>query len=79
MPHAMERQLITYPTWERYVVLAHIVSELSVRDRRHLFQLVRKQADPSPDLFFPQFGFTLSEFAVWHVLGEARRTKKACC
>ena len=71
----MERELMTYPIWERYTVLSNVVNGLSIRDRRHIFQCVRKQ-DITPDLFFPSFGFTLSEFAVWHVLGDTRRKAK---
>ena len=68
----MERDLLTYPTWVRYTVLANNLSRLSIKDRRHIFQSVRKD-EVSPDIFFPKYGFTLSEFAVWHVLGDSRR------
>ena len=68
-----ERNLLTYPIWERYTVLSHIVMHLSVRERRQIFQLVRRTVHPSADLFFPAFGFTLSEFAVWHILTDTRR------
>ena len=73
MSQRMVRDLLTYPTWERYTVLAHAIGGLSVRDRRNVFQLVRRAAEVSPDLFFPLYGFTLAEFAVWHVLGDTRR------
>ena len=43
------------------------------RDRRHLFQLIRNDPRPHPDVFFPQWGFSLSEFAVWHILNDRRR------
>lgn len=69
----MDRKLLTWPTWERYTVLAHVVGSLSVRDRRNLFQLIRSEDRPDPDLFFPQYGFSLSEFAVWHILNDRRR------
>ena len=69
----MERKLLTWPTWERYTVLAHAIATLSVRDRRNLFQLIRNESAPTPDLFFPQYGFSLSEFAVWHILNDKRR------
>jgi hypothetical protein len=68
----MERQLITYPTWERYTVLAHVISSLTIRDRRKIFQLTRSTSFV-PDLFFPNYGFTLAEFAVWNTLGVSRR------
>ena len=67
----MERDLITYPTWEKSTVLAHRISSLSIRDRRRIFFLSR--GAESGDVFFPEYGFTLYEFAVWHLLGESRR------
>jgi hypothetical protein len=67
-----ERELMTYPIWERYTVLSNVINGLSIRDRRHIFQNVRKHSI-TPDIFFPVYGFTLSEFAVWHVLGDTRR------
>lgn len=70
----MERHLITYPTWERYTVLAHAISSLTIRDRRQIFQLARSTNTCFfPDLFFPNYGFTLAEFAVWYTLGDNRR------
>ena len=72
----MERDLLTYPTWERYVVLSHVISNLSIRDRRSIFLLARSEPKASPNLFFPHFGFTLSEFALFYMLSEARRRRK---
>ncbi len=73
----MDRNLITYPTWERYTVLSHSILQLSVRERRQIFLLARNATlqNPSQDLFFPSFGFTLAEFAVWYILGDTRRKK----
>lgn len=65
----MERVLLTYPTYERYVVLSHVIRALSVRERRVLFQLARS-AESTPDLLFPRHGFTLSEFAVWNIVND---------
>ena len=70
----MERQLLTYPTWERYTVLSHVISHLSIRDRRLLFHMARSHGGTEAELFFPAYGFTLSEFAVWYTLGDTRRS-----
>ena len=72
----VERELPTYPTWERYTVLSHVISNLPVKDRRQIFLLVRRHAPAPHDLFFPAYGFTLAEFATWHVICESRRYKK---
>ena len=66
------RELLTFPIWERYIVLSNVIHGLSIRDRRQIFQHVRCM-NSSPDAFFPAYGFTLSEFAVWHILGDSRR------
>ena len=63
----------TYPAWERYTVLSHVVASLSIGERRQIFHLARTLSDFSPETFFPQFGFTLAEFSVWYTLGENRR------
>tara|TARA_B110001450_G_scaffold124577_1_gene117257 strand:+ start:2044 stop:2349 length:306 start_codon:yes stop_codon:yes gene_type:complete len=72
----MERDLLTYPTWERYAVLSHAISNLSIGERRQVFQLTRSLEEPSGDVFFPSFGFSLSEFAVWYTLGDNRRRER---
>ena len=74
----MERDLPTHSTWERYQILAHVVHGLSIRDRRDLFSVTRAMPGDTPyvDVFFPKHGLTLSEFAVWHTLGDRVRKKK---
>lgn len=67
-----ERDLLTYPIWERYVILSNVISNLTIKDRRFLFQIIRKQS-VHPDMFFPHYGFTLSEFSVWHILCNSRQ------
>jgi hypothetical protein len=69
----------TRATWERYVVLSHAIVGLPVRDRRTLFTLARglvgEYRDKSGDVFFPRYGFSLGEFAMWHILGERRQAE----
>lgn len=69
----MERQLLTYPTWERYTVLAHCIAQLSLRDRRRILQIARRLRSEWKDVFLPSLGITLTEFAVWYTLGEKRK------
>ena len=71
-----ERALLTYPTGARYTTLSRVITNLSVRDRRHIFHLIRHAEPLTPDIFFPVYGITLSEFAVWHVLGDTRRKSR---
>ena len=67
-----ERDLVTYPTWERYTVLAHHISCLTVRDRRRIFQIMRSHEDWY-NVFLPEYGLTISEFATWYTLGGRRQ------
>jgi len=66
--------LLTYPTWERYTVLSHVISTLSIRERRRIFQLSRGIRDGEHhNTLFPEHGFTFNEFAVWYILTERKR------
>lgn len=70
-----QRDLLTYPTWERYTILSKCITGLNIKDRRTIFQAARSQ-NISEDVFFPHHGITFSEFAVWYTLGDSRRTAK---
>ena len=69
-----ERNLPTYPLWVWQRVVSHVVFSLSMRDRRTLFQLARAETghESHLDLFFPEYGFTLAEFAVYSTLTRKR-------
>lgn len=62
--------MYTLPTWSKYVVLAKNIDELRVKDKRHIFQIMRTTPGMTEDTFLPQYGITTGEFAVWQVLGE---------
>lgn len=71
MSEQCTRALPSYLTWERNSVLAHTIHKLNVRDRRYIFASLRSvDVSDQHRVFFPQYGFTLTEFAVWHVIGE---------
>jgi hypothetical protein len=71
-----EHTLPSYSTWERNVIVAHAINSLSIRDRRHIFNMLRSpQYELSPNLLFPTYGFTLGEFAVWYTLGDSQPRK----
>lgn len=59
------------PYIEKVNVLYTSVAQLSVKDKRQIFLLMRTAGDTlTPDTFFPQQGFTAGEFAVGQVLAE---------
>ncbi len=72
-----ETDLLTYPTWKKYSVLGTVITSLNIRERRNIFHLARSQDTPSPNIFFPAYGITYGEFAVWYTVGENRRKKNA--
>jgi hypothetical protein len=71
-----ETDLITYPTWKKYSVLGFFIGSLNIRQRRSIFHLSRSQDSNSGDVFFPMYGITYGEFAVWYTLGESRRKNR---
>lgn len=71
-----EHTLITYPTWKKYLILSIFVEQLRVREKRHIFHIMRRHIDTlSHDSFFPQYGITAGEFATWQVLAESRKNR----
>ena len=74
---ADERGFITYPTWKKYIVLSCFVDSLRVKDKRQLFQIMRRQGDElDHNSFFPAFGLTAGEFAIWQILSDNRKTRR---
>jgi len=71
----MEEHLLqTYPLWEWNTVLSHCVSSMPMKDRRLIFHQARLlDVHAAVDLFFPQYGITFGEFAVWNTV--VRRSK----
>ena len=51
------------------------VRNMRVRDKRQLFYILRTVQNISPNTFFPVYGLTAGEFAVWQILTEY--TKKS--
>lgn len=73
----MESSFITYPTWKKYIVVSCYVEGLRVKEKRQLFQIMRRCADwLDDDAFFPHYGITAGEFSVWQVLGEHRKHRR---
>ena len=72
-----ERNFITYPTWKKYIIISCFVENLRVKDKRQIFHIMRRSGDElTSDTFFPQYGVTAGEFAVWQVLSESRKTRR---
>lgn len=70
------RSFITYPTWKKYIVMSCCVEALRVKEKRQLFHIMRRHSSTlDHNSFFPQYGITAGEFAIWQVLSEQRKTR----
>ena len=64
------RRPSTYACLHRFnQCLYQLVQDLEVRDKRGMYAHMR-EGRPSGDLFFPVYGLSAGEFAVFKVLGE---------
>jgi hypothetical protein len=72
-----DRDPTTYPSFARYSCVANTVFSLTIRDRRNIFHLIRTNRDVlTSNTFFPAFGLTIAEFALFYALHEGRKKKK---
>ena len=71
-----EHSFITYPTWKKYIVISYFVESLRVKDKRHLFHVMRRTDSLTHDTFFPTYGITAGEFAIWQILTESRKPRR---
>lgn len=73
----MHDDLITFPTWCKYIVISCYVEALGVREKRQIFQIIRRAPYLTHDTLFPYFGITAGEFSVWQVLSDHRKHKRS--
>ena len=72
-----EHTFITFPTWKKYMIISCYVEGLRVKDKRQLFHVMRKSDVLNHDTFFPRYGITAGEFAIWQILSENRKSRKS--
>lgn len=72
-----EHALITYPTWKKYIVISCAIEKLRVKDKRHLFHVMRKSDELTHNTFFPEYGITVGQFAIWQILSENKRNRRS--
>lgn len=58
---------VNYPTWKKYVALSMYIQNMKVREKRHVFHIMRGPG-VTHDTFMPQYGITVGEFATWQIL-----------
>ena len=69
-----DAQYITWPTYQKYLVLAESIGDIQIRDKRTIFQLLRSNTDSNA--FMPAYGFTSGAFCTWQILNEGKRVRK---
>lgn len=60
---------------DKYVAMQQYVQGLKVKDVRQLFAYFRKVTQDNPNIFFPVYGLTMSEFAVMYIQNMASKGK----
>jgi len=69
----------TNTTYEKYLVIASIVENLSIKDKRHIFKIFRDLPSEkiNTSALFINYGMTVGEFAIFYVLGNKNCSKSA--
>ena len=61
--------------YDKYDILYEHISRLRVKDKRLIFSMMRTRPDITHDMFLPQYGFTIGEFAIFQILTENSRKR----
>ena len=60
-----------YPTWRRWLITALVVRNMSVKDKRQIFALMRSEmGNVDHNTLLLQHGITLGDFALFHMLAD---------
>ena len=60
---------LSFPTHMKNVSLNDAIGKVTVREKRAIFQLLRKRPDEH-EAFLPHYGFTAATFCTWQILAE---------
>lgn len=60
---------------DKYAAMQQYVQGLKVKDVRQLFAYFRKLTEDNPNILFPVYGVTASEFAVMYIQNMASKGK----
>ena len=71
------RKMAEASSWAKYVIMYRHVEALRVKDKRFIFQKMRTVDGMDHDTYFPCYGITAGEFAVWQILSERKSEKKS--
>ena len=71
-PIEYEPPTIMFATYAKYAAMSTYVRNLSVRDKRAAFQVMRNFSGVTHNSLLPAWGITCGEFAVWQILTETK-------
>jgi hypothetical protein len=72
----------TVPTWTKQIIMLQHCEQLSISQKREVFQVMRAQTEKGVSqkelhhLYMPHIGMTLGECAIFHMLSEYKRRCK---
>ena len=72
----LDSQILHEATKDKYRRLFRSVQNMKVRQKRHLFYVLRHVPTISPDTFLPEFGLHCGEFACFQILSEHTRKEE---
>ena len=72
----LDTQLLEAATKDKYKRLFKSVQGMRVRQKRHLFYVLRHVPAIGPDTFLPEFGLHCGEFACFQILSEHSRKEE---
>lgn len=77
----LDRAPLHNATKRKYMAIFRLVQSMRIRQKRHLFYILRHAPNVNSDLFLPQFGLHCGEFACFQILSEHSRKegKKETC
>lgn len=62
-------------TYRKYIIMAWVIEKLSVKQKREIFKLMRTCVEADHNTFLTKYGFTIGEFATFHILTEKDRKR----
>ena len=72
----LDASILNAATRDKYKRLFKSVQDMRVRQKRHLFYVLRNVPSVSPDTFLPEFGLHCGEFACFQILSEHSRKEE---
>ena len=67
---------ITFPTWKKYTIMGHCISNMDIRSKRRMFAAIRATTPTATcDHYYPKCGITLGEFAIWYQLNSKKKSE----